>query len=275
MAKRKKRKIRWDRVLIVFGPLFLLILIVHVGCRHRSEESSISETSAEVESMDLGESAAETTVSGEAVPAEQVQKTFTICIDPGHGGGDGGAVNQSNTRFEKDDNLRLALAVRDAFAKYPYIQTIMTRETDVFLGLQNRCDIANEANADFFISLHRNSAEEGNGVEIWIMSDAAGDNSWDKLMAEYILDWLTDVGVSKRRGIQNGFRNTTINTKNSNYYVNQYTNMPSCLIEMGFMTADIDNRYFDEKLNDYADAIAGAMVELLTDKGLYQAAQPQ
>ena len=272
MAKRKRRKIRWDRVLIVFGPLFLLILIIHVSCRNRSGET-VSESSAVVESMDIPDSTAETTVSGEAVPAAQTQKKYVIVIDPGHGGGDGGAVNQSNTRFEKDDNLRLGMAVKQAFAKYPDIEIIMTRETDVFLGLQNRCDIANEANADFFISLHRNSAEEGNGVEIWIESDTGSDNAWDKLMAEYILDWLTEVGVSKRRGIQNGFRNTA--SKDSNYYVNQYTNMPSCLVEMGFMTAEIDNQNFDQHLNEYAEAIASAMVEMLSDKGLYNSAAPQ
>lgn len=272
MAKRKRRKIRWDRVLIVFGPLFLLILIIHVSCRNRTEEPE-AESSIAVESMVIDESTAEESDTEEAVPAEQPQKKFVIVIDPGHGGGDGGAVNQSNTRFEKVDNLQLGLAVKEAFAKYPDIEVIMTRETDDFIGLQNRCDIANNANADFFISLHRNSAEEGNGVEIWIESDSGSDNAWDKLMAEYILDWLTEVGISKRRGIQNGFRNSV--SKDSNYYVNQYTNMPSCLVEMGFMTAEIDNQFFDEHLNDYADAIAGAMVELLTDKGLYHAAAPQ
>lgn len=272
MAKR--RRIRWDRVAIVFGPIFLLILILCVKCHHGgNEESSASEVSV-VSSMTDAELNGTDQSSQDAVPVEAPADELIICIDAGHGGDDSGAVNQDNTRLEKNDNLNLALAVEKAFAKYPNVKTIMTRTTDVFVELQDRCDIANNGGADYFISLHRNSATNGNGVEIWINNDSSGDNSFDKLMAEYIMDWLEHAGISKRRSIQTGFRNTTTNNESNNYYVNRYTNMPSCLIEMGFMTSDIDNDYFDRNLEAYADAIAGAMIELLTDKGIYNAAQP-
>ena len=268
---RKRRRIRWDRVGIVFGPLLLLILILAVSCHSRSDEDSSVADNSQVSSMTEYNSTTNAASGVDAVPVDAALDELVICIDAGHGGEDDGAVNQSETRFEKNDNLRLALAVEQAFAKYPNVKTIMTRTTDDFVELQTRCDIANNAGADYFISLHRNSATNANGVEIWINNN---NNTWDKRMAEYIMDWLDKVGISQRRGIQTGFRNSDSKNETNNYYVNRYTNMPSCLIEMGFMTSEEDNRLFDEHLNEYADSIAGALIEMLTDNGLYSAAQP-
>ncbi len=271
MAKR--RRIRWDRVLIVFGPLFLLIMIIAFGCHSRGED----EYTSAADSVPIYQmtTTAEPVSGTDVLPTEQVQQDIIICLDPGHGGGDGGAVTSDGKRSEKDDDLNLALATREAFRKYPHVQIIMTRETDVFVELQERCDIANNANADYFISIHRNTSTSGNGVEIWIPNSSSGNNTWDKLMAEYILDWLKKVGISDSRGIKSGYRDSTSNNESDNYYVNRYTNMPSCLIEMGFMNSKVDNRNFDDHLNEYAEAIADAVMELLTDKGVYNPEQPQ
>ena len=59
------------------------------------------------------------------------------------------------------------------------------------------------------------------------------------------------------------------------YYVNAHTDMPSCLIELGFLTADEDNINFDTHLEEYAAAIARGIVELGTDEDLYQPAALQ
>lgn len=273
MAKR--RRIRWDRVAVVFGPLFLLILIIGVSCHHKEPDTTVQTDPVETVTSVLTQTTDITTLTSTTEEAEPVEKVFdhlVICVDAGHGGDDGGATDQKQKRFEKDDNLQLAMAVRDAFLQYPNVEVIMTRETDEFIELQERCDIANNANADFFISLHRNAADGAKGVEIWINNN---DNTWDKLMAEYILDWLDKVGISERRGIQTGFRNSASTSDTNNYYVNRYTNMPSCLIEMGFMNSADDNRLFDEHKDEYAKAIAAALIELLNDKGLYTQAEPQ
>ena len=258
MAKR--RRIRWDRVLIVFGPIFLLILLIHVGCRHRGEtESSEPDALTSVDSMELTESSE----TSEAVPAQAPFRDLIVVVDPCHGGKDSGATTKDESRLEKDDNLRLGLAVAEKLRSYPHIQVIMTRDTDVFVGLQERCDIANNANADYFISLHRNVSKNGKGVEIWINNDYT---PMEKLLAEYIMEWLEKAGISDNRGTQTGFRN---NNGVDDYMVNSHTNMPSCLIEMGFMNSLEDNRNFDDKLDQYADAISGALIELVTDKGIY------
>lgn len=277
MAKR--RRIRWDRVTMVFGPLFLLILLICVCC-NRSEEPETS--SSEIlystsETVPVMTDLTDAVTEPPAEPVDAGQRDLVIVIDPGHGGDDGGATDSDDhpTRFEKNDNLALSLAVRDALSAYPHINVIMTRETDVFVKLKDRCEISNSANADFFISLHRNSAKSGSGVEIWINNDSGGDNSWDKLLAEYIMELLDSVGITQNRGIKTGYRGSTSNTEGNNYYVNRYTDCPSCLVEMGFMSSEQDNRNFDTRLDDYADAIATAVIELVSDKGLYTLDSPQ
>ena len=271
MAKR--RRIRWDRVIVVFGPILLLILILCVCCGHKSNtEPGTQEPGTSTTQNPSGSDiimSTTTDVSGMAVPVQAEPDELIVVIDPGHGGVDDGATNKEVTRFEKDDNLRLALATRDAFnRKYPDVRVIMTRETDDFISLDDRCAIANNANADFYISLHRNSAETGSGIEIWINNSAGGDNSVDSLLAHYIMEWLEQVGISKNRGIKSGFRNSESNG-GTNYYVNLNTHMPSCLVEMGFMTSDADNKNFDEHCDAYGNAIASAVMEMISDRNMF------
>lgn len=274
-TRRRRRHIRWDRVILVFGPILLLIIFLCVKCGKKdkvpTESSSLPESSIvtpPADSRSAPESSAETS---DAVPSVlPVEHEYTIVIDPGHGGNDGGATNADETRFEKDDNLRLSLAVRDRLLKYPHVRVIMTRETDVFVELSERCRIANASGADFFVSIHRNSATDGNGVEIWVNNNAT-DNSMDKLLAGYILELLDKEGISSNRGVQLGYRGSTRETVGNNYYVNRNTDMPSCLVEMGFMSSTIDNNNFDTKFDNYADAIATAIIELGIDKQIYNA----
>lgn len=264
MAGKKKRRIRWDRVFVVFGPIFLLIMILMVCCHKKDPAEAGSSSLSDTEPL----SSLSADPNSEAEPVTAQPDDYLIVIDPGHGGNDGGALDTTKTRAEKDDNLRLALAVRDHLSKYPHISVILTRETDVFLELQERCDIANNANADVFVSLHRNSATDGDGVEVWVNNDAL-DNRMDKILGEYIMSWLKEAGISNDRGVHQGYRGSTAVTKGNNYYVNRNTTMPSALVEMGFMTSAIDNKNFDEKLEEYAEAIASALIELGEDYQIY------
>ena len=92
---------------------------------------------------------------------------IVVCIDAGHGGTDAGAIN--NNRYEKDDTLKIAKLI-EKYLKEQGIKTVMTRTNDTYVSLRERCKIANKKRADLFISIHRNSAEQGNGVEIWTNS---------------------------------------------------------------------------------------------------------
>lgn len=86
---------------------------------------------------------------------------FTVVIDPGHGGKDFGAID--NNAREKDINLQVALKVGELVnKKLKDTKVIFTRDDDTFLSLQERANVANNAKADFFISIHTNSVDAKN-----------------------------------------------------------------------------------------------------------------
>ncbi len=173
-----------------------------------------------------------------------------VVIDPGHGGNDPGAVN--GTRQEKDDNLRIALKVKECLEEKG-IDVVLTRTVDIFLSLEDRCKFANSRSADLFVSLHRNSAESSvGGVEIWVGSD----NTYRaRSLAKNMLKGLKEAGISDDRGVKVGY----IGDRNKDYYVNKNTDMTSCLVELGFITSDEDNELYDKNLDAYAQAIADAI----------------
>ena len=181
------------------------------------------------------------------IPEPQV----TICIDAGHGGKDSGAV--WGDRMEKDDSLKLAFKVAEQVEALGQ-RALLTRTDDSYPYFSERADIANNADADIFVSLHRNSAEGARGVEIFISSKASSDTVE---FAEDLLSALEDVGISKNRGVKKG----TVSDPKSDYYVNKLTNMTSCIVELGFIQSDEDNRLYDENMDAYAKAIAGSAVK--------------
>ena len=185
-----------------------------------------------------------------------IPQKVSVVIDPGHGGKDLGASH--NGRNEKDDNLRLALKVIECLEEKG-IDCASTRTLDVYLSLENRCRFANIRSADLFVALHRNSAaSEADGVEIWIESK---NNSADRRLAQGILDGLEKVGISENRGVKAGYAG-----EGNDYYVNKNTKMTSCLVELGFINSEADNRLYDEKLDEYAQAIADAIEAQLNNK---------
>ena len=185
----------------------------------------------------------------------------TVCIDPGHGGNESGAVGENGKRLEEDDILRLALLVRDELQNRGYT-VVMTRETDTDISLEDRCKTANKSKAALFVSIHRNSSSgTGRGCEMWIHSKNPSD---DRLLAENILQSLENMGVDTSRGIHTGYREGA----NKNYYVNRCSKMPSVLAEIGFVTSSDDNAMFDEKIGDLALSIAdGIEMTLLEMNG--------
>ncbi len=88
-------------------------------------------------------------------------KDFVVVIDPGHGGADIGAPGK--TAREKDINLSVALKLGNLIKEnMAGVKVVYTRSTDVFVTLQNRAKIANNANGDLFISIHVNSIDRKN-----------------------------------------------------------------------------------------------------------------
>ncbi len=188
---------------------------------------------------------------------EQVQLPegdILVCLDAGHGGDDSGAAYFD--RLEKDDNLEMTLAVAEILQEQD-IEVLLTREDDTDVELEHRAQIANDANATLFVSFHRN-AGGGTGFEIWIDSDP---DSLEIDLSEQILDNLKDVGITKDRGVKKG----TAGNSNSNYLVVGQTEMPACLLELGFMDSEQDNEAFVDNFDGYAQAIASAIMSFLDE----------
>lgn len=186
------------------------------------------------------------------IAASVLYSPVQVVIDPGHGGSDVGA--EYDGRYEKDDNLAIALLVNEKL-KDKGINSCLTRNSDKFVELKDRCNIANRRKAQIFVSLHRNSADGAKGVEIWISSEAS---EADTTLAENILKSLDNAGISENRGVKSGYARG-----DGDYYVNSHTDMPSCLVELGFINSKTDNELLDEKIEIYAKAIADAIVKSL------------
>ena len=180
---------------------------------------------------------------------------IVLCLDPGHGGEDGGATLED--RLEKDDNLKLALAVREALEGYGFenLTVLLTREADTSMALEERAAFANEAKATLFVSLHRNSGG-GRGVETWTSADAFRPES---RLAKLIQTQLVQVGVSKDRGVKHG----TASNPHASYYVVGHTEMPAVLVELGFLDNAEDNALLDAHLTDYAAAVARGLLQMV------------
>lgn len=172
-----------------------------------------------------------------------------IMIDAGHGGSDPGAVY--NDRLEKTDNLNLALAVGDILEGMGY-DVEYTRTTDRYDSPVEKARIGNASGADYFISFHRNSSPNANtlnGVQTLVYSDSGVKGQ----MARNINSELEKLG----------FRNINVEER-PDLAVLRRTRMPALLIETGFINSDVDNKLFDERFQDIANAIAEGINETLT-----------
>jgi len=169
-----------------------------------------------------------------------------ICLDPGHGGSDPGAV--AFGRQESADVLKLAKKIQ-TLLKAQGVTVVMTRETDVKKTIKERTDLANKEKCDYFISLHRNSfdKESAKGAEVWVYS-----KSKDLTHAKKIQAALTACGYTDR-GVKLGAPSYT------DFGVNSGTNMISCLAEVGFISNKGDNTIYDSKLDTLALELSKAL----------------
>ena len=164
----------------------------------------------------------------------------TVCIDPGHGGSDPGAVGQGLR--ESDINLDIALRVRDLF-QLDGATVVMTRTTDTYVSLQGRCDIANNAGAARFVCSHCNAfngAAYGTETYCHPNDSSTAYNLRDNVQAEMV----AHMGTTNRGG------------KTNTFYVLSNTNMAAILCEVAF----IDNAGDAAKLGNpaYRQAAANA-----------------
>ncbi len=151
-----------------------------------------------------------------------------VYIDAGHGGSDPGAVG--NGLREKDITLDISHSVRAKLEAAGYI-VVMSRSGDTYPSLSDRTSQANGIKADIFVSIHVNSGG-GTGIETWMMSNGP-ESAKSKTLADNLQAEMVGQTKANNRGVKDG-----------NLHVNRESNMPSALVEVGF----IDNKTEASKL---------------------------
>ena len=218
----------------------------------------------------------------------------TVVIDPGHGGKDPGTLGTKRyNTYEKDIALDISLKLGSYIEKYfPGVEVVYTRENDVFLELWERTEIANNRNADLFISIHCDGFKNSNasGASVFVMGMSKLKANMDVAMRENSVMYLEDNFKEKYDGfdpkspesyivfslMQNTYLDQSISfaqqvdkqfverahrksrgVKQAPFYVISRANMPAVLIEAGFLTNPQEEDYLNTDLGK--DYIASAI----------------
>ena len=208
---------------------------------------------------------------------------FVVVIDPGHGGKDGGATRDKYR--EKDINLGVALVLGELIEKnIPNTKVVYTRKTDVFVPLAARADIANNANANLFISIHTNATAAKtttvSGADTYILgltksaenlAAAKRENSVilleddyttkyegfdpnspeSNIIFEFMANKFLDQSLEFASAVQKGFKNVAKRNdrgvRQAGFLVLRETSMPSVLVELGFINNPQEARFLSTK----------------------------
>lgn len=195
-------------------------------------------------------------------------KELVVAIDPGHGGKDVGAVSASGV-MEKDLTLAVAKELKRQIDAQPGMRAVLTRDGDYFVSLTKRPQIARELNADVFLSLHADSYKDRNisGASFYVTSNkgasshlakfvAAHSNTSDHHLIDGVELWNrqqansigqvamhSSIDDSQKLGqhLKLGFKQAGIRLQHSqvqsaNFMVLKNIDMPSVLVEMGFIS---------------------------------------
>jgi len=172
-----------------------------------------------------------------------------VIVDPGHGGKDSGALGIGG---EQEKNIVLPIGRKLAeVLQQNGIQVVLTRNSDYFVTLQGRVDMAERDRADVFVSIHANSAGEDrpdvNGLEVYYY-----DSGLD--LARVVHNRILQSVNVKDRGI-----------RRARFYVLRKSSMPSILVETGYMTGREDMAKLKTSLyqNQMAEAIAHGILQYL------------
>ncbi|MBD2630017.1 N-acetylmuramoyl-L-alanine amidase [Aphanizomenon flos-aquae NRERC-008] len=169
-----------------------------------------------------------------------------VCIDPGHGGTDPGAIGKDPFVLnEKDVNLSISLLLKKELEAKGHT-VLLTRDTDISVSLGTRASFANQKNVDIFISIHCNSSTSNSaeGIETWIFTDS---NAGKKLAEPVQQSLISTFSTHKNRGI-----------KEANFQVLRETEMPAILVECEFISNPTQLQFLSDNNNQkkIAQAIA-------------------
>lgn len=188
----------------------------------------------------------------------------TVVVDAGHGGKDSGALGTRGT-MEKDINLKVAKALANRLKKEKNIRVIMTRDSDEFIALAKRTEIANSARADLFVSIHCNSSlsSKADGFEVYFLSPKATDEAaaavariensvvaleapeeragkiGELLASMAVYDFINESSKCAAHlclGVKGHSDVRTTDVREANFYVLRGAQMPGVLVELEYLS---------------------------------------
>ena len=252
-------------------------LVSQMSAANAPDAASTAGQSVPESTPPAGQAAPATAATVESAPAQQpvpvpvqpaaAMRPLVIAIDAGHGGQDPGAVGPTGTR-EKDVTLAIARELGRQIDATPGLKSYLTRDTDVFIPLNQRARLARDAGADMFISVHADAAHNRNaqGSSVYVLSlrgassqrarwladkENAADmiggvrlEETDDTLASVLLD-LTQSGQMKASedagnhilaGLKRIGNNHKPNIERANFAVLRTSDMPAMLVETAFLS---------------------------------------
>jgi len=229
-GKRAVRLALWAIMLMLIFAIFGSIIVWLVSPGSDEKIRQILKLPVTATPMPTPTEAPSPTPSSTPLPTP-IPVLGTIIIDPGRGGEEKTPVtNTDKTVYEKDINLEISLLLKEKLEVRGYA-VIMTRTEDVEVSQKERAELANNSNADIFISIHMNNLPSDtsvHGLDILY----GKDRSDSKDLADYLITPTVSCGA-KNRGVKSS----------SSYTVLSNVNIPSVLIELGFISnaEDVEN----------------------------------
>ena len=212
--------------------------------------------------------------------AQEVDDEFTVLVDPGHGGKDSGT--RGGGYFEKKVVLEVSLEVAEQLKSIPDIKGVLTRDTDVFIPLDERARIGNKVNADLFVSIHCNAAADTRayGAETFVLGLHRNEDNFEiakkenkvilmeddyevkydgfdpkspesymtfTVMQEEYLDESILLADKVQKRFTNHLSRHDRGVKQAGFLVLRETSMPSVLIELGFLSNPKEGKFLNSK----------------------------
>ena len=225
------------------------------------------------------------------------KKRITVVIDAGHGGKDPGAIGSVLKLKEKDVNLSVALELGMFLYAEPGFKVVFTRKTDVFIPLDERAQKANKEKADLFISIHANASpnKSAYGAETFVVGSSSKENMatamrenasilyeenykvryggfdpnktesyimFDMMQSSFLTQSI-DLAQRVQKKIVSNCNRTDRSVKQAGFLVLRQTNMPSILVELGYLTNPKEEKYL--KKDSSRKALAKAIYQAVVD----------
>lgn len=194
---------------------------------------------------------------------EQTNGQIVLVLDAGHGGLDSGATG--NGYREKNMALSILLGAKKYFDNDSRFNVYYTRTSDTYPSLDDRCRLANNQNADLFISIHINSASaSAHGTETLYNASRNGSTAKNDITSRELADAMQKTVLAST-----GFTNRGLKNRTDLRVLNQ-TTMPACLIEYGFISNTVEARQMNANLDRYGKELYDGIVNFLTEKNKLQ-----